>query len=64
MTARTALFAVLLTTSAASAQDDVDALLQKAMQEAVQRVARKAAGRFVSDRTKRRPMIVPVVIEA
>jgi ribonuclease J len=32
--------------------------------EAVQRAVRKAAGRFVSDRTKRRPMIVPVVMEA
>ena len=30
----------------------------------LQRTARKAAGRFVSDRTKRRPMIVPVVMEA
>ena len=25
---------------------------------------RKAAGKFVSDKTKRRPMIVPVVMEA
>ncbi len=32
--------------------------------EAVQRAARKAAGRFVNKETKRRPMIVPVVIEA
>ncbi len=30
--------------------------------ESLQRVARKTAGKFVSDRTKRRPMIVPVVI--
>lgn len=30
--------------------------------ENLQRVARKAAGKFVSDRTKRRPMIVPVVM--
>ena len=30
--------------------------------ESLQRVARKAAGKFVSDRTKRRPMIVPVVM--
>jgi ribonuclease J len=32
--------------------------------EALQRVVRRAAGRFVNDRTKRRPMIVPVVMEA
>jgi ribonuclease J len=30
--------------------------------ERLQRVVRKAAGKFVSDRTKRRPMIVPVVM--
>ncbi len=32
--------------------------------ESVQRVVRRAAGRFVSESTKRRPMIVPVVMEA
>jgi ribonuclease J len=32
--------------------------------EVLQKVVRRAAGRFVSDRTKRRPMIVPVVMEA
>jgi ribonuclease J len=32
--------------------------------ESLQKVVRKAAGKFVSDRTKRRPMIVPVVMEA
>ena len=32
--------------------------------EAIQRAARKAAGRFVNKETKRRPMIVPVVLEA
>ena len=32
--------------------------------ETLQRHVRKAAGRFVSDRTRRRPMIVPVVMEA
>jgi ribonuclease J len=31
--------------------------------EALQKVIRKEAGRFVADRTKRRPMIVPVVVE-
>ncbi len=30
--------------------------------EALQKVVRKAAGKFVADRTKRRPMIVPVVM--
>jgi ribonuclease J len=30
--------------------------------ESIQRVVRRAAGKFVSDRTKRRPMIVPVVM--
>jgi ribonuclease J len=32
--------------------------------ESLQRQVRRAAGRFVSDRTRRRPMIVPVVMEA
>ncbi|MCB1015765.1 MAG: ribonuclease J, partial [Acidimicrobiales bacterium] len=32
--------------------------------ESLQRVVRRAAGRFVNGRTKRRPMIVPVVLEA
>ncbi|MEO7556909.1 MAG: ribonuclease J, partial [Acidimicrobiales bacterium] len=32
--------------------------------ENIQRVVRRAAGKFVADRTKRRPMIVPVVMEA
>jgi ribonuclease J len=32
--------------------------------ETLQRHVRKAAGRFVSERTRRRPMIVPVVMEA
>jgi ribonuclease J len=32
--------------------------------EAIRRHARKALGQFVSDRTRRRPMIVPVVMEA
>jgi ribonuclease J len=31
--------------------------------ETLQRIVRKAAGRFVADRTRRRPMIVPVVME-
>ena len=30
--------------------------------DGLERVVRKAAGKFVSDRTKRRPMIVPVVM--
>ncbi len=32
--------------------------------ETLQRTVRRAAGRFVSERTRRRPMIVPVVMEA
>ena len=32
--------------------------------EALERAVRRAAGKFVSERTKRRPMIVPVVMEA
>jgi ribonuclease J len=32
--------------------------------ETLQRHVRRAAGRFVSERTRRRPMIVPVVMEA
>ena len=32
--------------------------------EALQRAARRAAGKFVNAETKRRPMIVPVIIEA
>jgi ribonuclease J len=32
--------------------------------EGLEREVRRAAGRFVSERTRRRPMIVPVVMEA
>jgi ribonuclease J len=32
--------------------------------ESVQRIVRRAAGKFVNDKTKRKPMIVPVVMEA
>jgi ribonuclease J len=31
--------------------------------DVVQRTARKALGKFVNERTRRRPMIVPVVME-
>ena len=32
--------------------------------EVLQRAVRKAAGKYVADQTRRRPMIVPVVMEA
>jgi ribonuclease J len=32
--------------------------------EALEKAVRRSAGKFVSDRTRRRPMIVPVVMEA
>ncbi|MBG7604041.1 MAG: ribonuclease J [Actinobacteria bacterium] len=46
--------------------DAVEASLAKGVRdvEALERDVRRAAGKFVSDRTKRRPMIVPVVMEA
>ncbi|WP_051062829.1 ribonuclease J [Ilumatobacter nonamiensis] len=50
--------------------DTVATSLEKALADGVrdveqlERQARKATGKFVSDRTKRRPMIVPVVMEA
>ena len=51
--------------------DEVRAAVQAAFDgdapvdiETLQRHVRRAAGRFVSDRTRRRPMIVPVVMEA
>ena len=46
--------------------DAVEASLVKGVRdvEALERDVRRAAGKFVSERTKRRPMIVPVVMEA
>ena len=50
------------------AEDEVERALVKALDDGVtdidslEREVRRAAGRFVSDRTKRRPMIVPVVM--
>ncbi len=50
------------------AEATVEAALLKALSngisdiDALEREVRKAAGKFVSDRTKRRPMIVPVVM--
>ncbi|MEO5899918.1 MAG: ribonuclease J, partial [Ilumatobacteraceae bacterium] len=50
--------------------DAVAAAVEKALAsgvrgvESLERDVRRAAGKFVSDRTKRRPMIVPVVMEA
>ena len=44
----------------------VEATLAKGVRdpEGLERDVRRAAGRFVNERTKRRPMIVPVVMEA
>jgi ribonuclease J len=52
--------------------DEAEAHIEKALVKALddgisdidslERIVRKAAGKFVSDRTKRRPMIVPVVM--
>ena len=50
--------------------DVVSAAVEKALAEgvrspeALEKDVRRAAGRFVNERTKRRPMIVPVVMEA
>ncbi|MEY3290291.1 MAG: hypothetical protein RLY19_382, partial [Actinomycetota bacterium] len=50
------------------AEATVGAALLKALDngiidiDSLEREVRKAAGKFVSDRTKRRPMIVPVVM--
>ena len=50
--------------------DVVAAAVEKALAEgvrspeALEKDVRRAAGRFVNERTKRRPMIVPVVMEA
>lgn len=54
--------------------DDASELVRKAVEkafadgskeiDALERVVRQTTGRFVNERTKRRPMIVPVVIEA
>jgi ribonuclease J len=52
------------------AEDTVAAAVEKALAEGVrdvdqlERDVRRAAGKFVNERTKRRPMIVPVVMEA
>ena len=51
------------------AENTVRAALERALRDGVrgiddlEREVRRATGRFVSDRTKRRPMIVPVVME-
>jgi ribonuclease J len=50
--------------------DQVEEAVMKALDgglhdvDALEREVRRAAGRFVSERTRRRPMIVPVVMEA
>ena len=51
------------------AEATVRTALERALKDGVrgiddlEREVRRATGRFVSDRTKRRPMIVPVVME-
>jgi ribonuclease J len=56
----------LLDACAKEVRDAVQEALKKdtPTHETVARLARKAAGRFVNKETKRRPMIVPVVMEA
>ena len=50
------------------AEANIEKALVKALEDGItdidglERIVRKAAGKFVSDRTKRRPMIVPVVM--
>ena len=50
--------------------DTVAATVERALSsgirdvESLERDVRRAAGKFVNERTKRRPMIVPVVMEA
>jgi ribonuclease J len=55
----------------AEAADEVRQAIKEAFEDArgtdiesLQRIVRRTAGRFVNDRTKRKPMIVPVVMEA
>jgi ribonuclease J len=57
----------LLEECAAAVRAEVETVLshpEPVELEALQRHVRRAAGRFVNERTRRRPMIVPVVLEA
>jgi len=55
----------LLKEATAVIADEVREALAKDVEiETVQRHVRRAAGRFVNERTRRRPMIVPLVMEA
>jgi ribonuclease J len=56
----------LLEEAAAAVRDSIkEAFEHEALDiESLQRHVRRAAGRFVNERTRRRPMIVPVVMEA
>ena len=57
----------LLDECAAAVRAEIDEVLggtDPVELETLQRHARRAAGKFVNERTRRRPMIVPVVLEA
>jgi ribonuclease J len=57
----------LLDECAAVVRSEIDGVLRQpgAVElETLQRHARRAAGKFVNERTRRKPMIVPVVLEA
>jgi ribonuclease J len=56
----------LLDEAAAEVRKEIESVLREPPvdHDKLQRQVRRATGRFVADRTRRRPMIVPVVMEA